>query len=107
MTRRKKKDEQEQQEDKDKSYLFKNNENITIEQEVQYLKELLETKNEISLDKERYINQLANENRHLQEDYELTISSIVDKETIITSLGEKMKEFKKWKLLPHTPIVMM
>ncbi|CAH2012658.1 unnamed protein product [Acanthoscelides obtectus] len=95
MTRRKKKDEEEQQEDKDESYLSKNNANTTIEQEVQYLKKLLETKNEIILDKERYINQLVNENSRLQEHYELIISSIVDKETIITSLGKINERVKK------------
>ncbi|CAH1989514.1 unnamed protein product [Acanthoscelides obtectus] len=95
MTRRKKKDEEEQQEDKDESYLSKNNANTTIEQEVQYLKKLLETKNEIILDKERYINQLVNENRRLQEHYELIISSIVDKETIITSLGKINERVEK------------
>ncbi|CAH1985214.1 unnamed protein product [Acanthoscelides obtectus] len=95
MTRRKKKDEKEQQEDKDESYLSKNNANTTIEQEVQYLKKLLETKNEIILDKKRYINQLVNENRRLQEHYELIISSIVDKETIITSLGKINERVEK------------
>nr|CAI5852907.1 unnamed protein product [Callosobruchus analis] len=50
------------------------------------------------LDKERYINQLINENRRLYEHYELVVSNIVDKDSLVTSLGkisERMEKIEK------------
>ncbi|CAH1972211.1 unnamed protein product [Acanthoscelides obtectus] len=89
MSKKKKsKDEEDSQIKKhdidEKDCLKEENDIKVLKQKIYYLNEMLETKNSIILDKERYINQLVNENRHLQEHYGLIISSIVDKDTIIT-----------------------
>nr|CAI5837448.1 unnamed protein product [Callosobruchus analis] len=53
-------------------------------------------------EKERFIDQLINENRRLQDQYELIISNISDKETIIGSLKTIETKVEQTKNVPVT-----
>nr|CAI5857572.1 unnamed protein product [Callosobruchus analis] len=75
-----------------------------MEQEIYFLKEIIETKNNLISEKDKYISQLLHENKRLQEHYELLINNIVEKDSIITSLEkinnriEKIEESSNKKL---------
>nr|CAI5837296.1 unnamed protein product [Callosobruchus analis] len=66
-----------------------------MEQEIYFLKEIIETKNNFIFEKDKYISQLLHENKCLQEHYELLINNIVEKDSIITSLEKINNRIEK------------
>nr|CAI5856165.1 unnamed protein product [Callosobruchus analis] len=74
-------------------YLTETDHIVQLQKEHNLLTQLVE-------EKERFIYQLINENRRLQDQYELIISNISDKETIIDSLKTIETKIEQTKNVP-------
>nr|CAI5858174.1 unnamed protein product [Callosobruchus analis] len=95
MTKKKKGKINESRIEEPEEYLTETDHIAQLQNENNLLTQLVE-------EKERFIYQLINENRRLQDQYELIISNISDKETIIDSLKTIETKIEQTKNVPIT-----